>query len=296
MIDQAENLRKIINNNNQLTQEASKIRSARVITITSGKGGVGKSNVAVNLAVQLRKIGKRVVIIDADFGLANIEVILGIVPKYTFSDVMNGEKIITDIMTEGPMNIKFISGGSGVQDLIRLNESQLSYFIKNLYLLDKMADIILIDTGAGLTDAVLCFSRAADEIILVTTPEPTSITDAYALVKTLSAQNKESIPNIKLIVNRVDDDEEGKEIYFKLKQVSKRFLDVDIEELGYIPYDRALVKSVKLQEPVSLSFPKSEVSRAFESISNKIANIDTENKEGLGFTSFVKRLMNFFNS
>ena len=296
MIDQAENLRKIINNNNQLTQEASKIRSARVITITSGKGGVGKSNVAVNLAVQLRKIGKRVVIIDADFGLANIEVILGIVPKYTFSDVMNGEKIITDIMTEGPMNIKFISGGSGVQDLIRLNESQLSYFIKNLYLLDKMADIILIDTGAGLTDAVLCFSRAADEIILVTTPEPTSITDAYALVKTLSAQNKESIPNIKLIVNRVDDEEEGKEIYFKLKQVSKRFLDVDIEELGYIPYDRALVKSVKLQEPVSLSFPKSEVSRAFESISNKIANIDNANKEGLGFTSFVKRLMNFFNS
>ncbi|NLK97238.1 MAG: MinD/ParA family protein [Epulopiscium sp.] len=296
MIDQAENLRKIINNNNQLTQEASKIRSARVITITSGKGGVGKSNVAVNLAVQLRKIGKRVVIIDADFGLANIEVILGIVPKYTFSDVMNGEKIITDIMTEGPMDIKFISGGSGVQDLIRLNESQLSYFIKNLYLLDKMADIILIDTGAGLTDAVLCFSRAADEIILVTTPEPTSITDAYALVKTLSAQNKESIPNIKLIVNRVDDEEEGKEIYFKLKQVSKRFLDVDIEELGYIPYDRALVKSVKLQEPVSLSFPKSEVSRAFESISNKIANIDNANKEGLGFTSFVKRLMNFFNS
>lgn len=296
MIDQAENLRKIINHNNQLTQEAPKIRSARVITITSGKGGVGKSNVAVNLAVQLRKIGKRVVIIDADFGLANIEVILGIVPKYTFSDVMNGDKIITDIMTEGPMNIKFISGGSGVQDLIRLNESQLSYFIKNLYLLDKMADIILIDTGAGLTDAVLCFSRAADEIILVTTPEPTSITDAYALVKTLSAQNKESIPNIKLIVNRVDDEEEGKEIYFKLKQVSKRFLDVDIEELGYIPYDRALVKSVKLQEPVSLSFPKSEVSRAFESISNKIANIDNANKEGLGFTSFVKRLMNFFNS
>ncbi|NLM14030.1 MAG: MinD/ParA family protein [Epulopiscium sp.] len=296
MIDQAENLRKIIHNNNQLNHETPKIRSARVITITSGKGGVGKSNVAVNLAVQLRKLGKRVVIIDADFGLANIEVILGIVPKYTFSDVMNGEKIITEIMTEGPMNIKFISGGSGVQDLIRLNEKQLSYFIKNLYLLDKMTDIILIDTGAGLTDAVLSFSRAADEIVLVTTPEPTSITDAYALVKTLSTQKRESLPNIKLLVNRVEDEEEGREIYFKLKQVSKRFLDVEIEELGYIPYDKALVKSVKLQEPVSLSFPKSEASKAFENISSRIINIDAANRGGLGFTSFVKRLMNLFNS
>ncbi|HHW67374.1 MAG: flagellar biosynthesis protein FlhG [Epulopiscium sp.] len=296
MIDQAENLRKIIHGNNQFKNEVSKARSARVITITSGKGGVGKSNVAVNLAVQLRKIGKKVVIIDADFGLANIEVILGIVPQYTISDVMNGKKVITDVMTEGPLNIKFISGGSGVQDLIRLNESQLSYFIKNLYLLDKMADFILIDTGAGLTDPVLSFSRAADEIILVTTPEPTSITDAYALVKTLSIQNSKSIPNIKLLVNRVDDEEEGKEIYLKLKQVSKRFLGIEIEELGYIPYDRALVKSVKLQEPVSISFPKSEVSRAFEDVSNKIANIDSVDKTGSGFTSFVKRLMNIFNS
>lgn len=294
MMDQAENLRKIINN--QTEYDNPKIRSARVITITSGKGGVGKTNVVVNLAVQLQKVGKRVVIIDADFGLANIEVILGIVPKFNFSDVMNGDKIITDIITEGPMNVRFISGGSGVQDLIRLNESQLTNFIKNLYLLDKMADIILIDTGAGLTDAVLSFSRAADEIILVTTPEPTSITDAYALVKTLSMQNNNSIPNIKLLVNRVDDDDEGREIYFKLKQVSKRFLDIDIEELGYIPYDKALVKAVKLQEPVSISFPKSEVSRAFEYISNKVINIDSVNKTGSGFTSFVKRLMNIFSS
>lgn len=294
MIDQAESLRKIVSS--QLEANNTIMRSARVITVTSGKGGVGKSNVVVNLAVQLQKIGKRVVIVDADFGLANIEVILGIVPQFNLCDVMSGTKIITDVITDGPMKIKFLSGGSGVQDLIRLSEKQLSFFIKNLSLLDKMADIILIDTGAGLTDTVLSFSKAADEIILVTTPEPTSITDAYALVKTLCNQNRHTIPTIKLLVNRVEDEQEGREIYDKLKQVSKRFLGINIEELGYVPYDKALVKSVKLQEPVSMSFPKSEVSRAFEMISKKLSPIDTVNKSGSGFTSFVKRFMNMFSA
>lgn len=294
MMDQAEKLRRIVNN--QLEQAISEPRTSRVITVTSGKGGVGKTNITANLAVQLQRAGKKVVIIDADFGLANIEVVLGIVPRSNLGEVIHGKKVITDIITEGPMNIKFISGGSGVQDLIHLNEHQLSFFIKNLSLLDQMADIILIDTGAGLTDAVLSFSKAADEIILVTTPEPTSVTDAYALIKTLCSQKNNATPNIKLLVNRVDDEEEGREIYYKLKQVSKRFLNVEIDDLGYIPYDRALVKSVKLQEPVSISFPKSDVSKAFEIISNRVLDTEYKEKKNTGLTLFVKRLMNIFGS
>ncbi|WP_058485173.1 MinD/ParA family protein [Defluviitalea phaphyphila] len=293
-MDQAENLRRIVNN--RINYDITNSNSSRVITITSGKGGVGKTNVAVNLAVQFQKVGKKVIIIDADFGLANIEVLLGIVPKFNLSDVINGRKNITDIIIKGPQNIKFISGGSGVQDLIRLNKNQLNYFIKNMSLLDEIADIILIDTGAGLTEAVLSFSKAAEEIVLVTTPEPTSITDAYALIKTLYIQDKNAVPNIKLLVNKVDNEKEGLEISNKLKQVSKKFLNIEIEEVGYIPYDRNLIKSVKLQDPVSISFPKSESSKAFKKIANKILNANHKDKTKLQFSAFIKRLMDVFSN
>lgn len=293
MMDQAEKLRKIVNEQNrQLENSVSKTRKSRVITITSGKGGVGKSNFTANLAIQLQRTDRKVVIIDADLGLANIEVIFGIVPQFNLTDVIYGRKSIAEIMTPGPLGINFISGGSGIQDLIHLNSQQLSNFISNLSLLDEYADIILIDTGAGLTDSVINFSKAADEIILVTTPEPTSVTDAYSLIKVLCKNNL--IPNIKLLVNRVEDDEEGKEIFNKLYRVSKKFLNIEINELGYLPYDKNLIKSVKLQEPVCISFPNSEISRAFRKISYKITEDEPQEEINFGFTSFVKRLMHVF--
>ncbi|HOQ17115.1 MAG TPA: MinD/ParA family protein [Defluviitaleaceae bacterium] len=293
MMDQAEKLRKIVNEQNrQLENSVSKTRKSRVITITSGKGGVGKSNFTANLAIQLQRTDRKVVIIDADLGLANIEVIFGIVPQFNLTDVIYGRKSIAEIMTPGPLGINFISGGSGIQDLIHLNSQQLSNFISNLSLLDEYADIILIDTGAGLTDSVINFSKAADEIILVTTPEPTSVTDAYSLIKVLCKNNL--IPNIKLLVNRVEDDEEGKEIFNKLYRVSKKFLNIEINELGYLPYDKNLIKSVKLQEPVCISFPNSEISRAFRKISYKITEDEPQEEMNSGFTSFVKRLMHVF--
>ena len=295
MMDQAQKLRKILQDQPQTMSATS--TTARVITVTSGKGGVGKTNVTVNMAIQLKKAGKRVVIIDADFGLANIEVLFGIVPKYSLADVMNGQKTISDILTQGPMGIQFISGGSGVQELVKIKDYQLKYFIQNLTLLDKMADVILIDTGAGLSDTVLSFAKAANEVLLVTTPEPTSITDAYALIKTLRNQQTTSLPEIKLLVNRVDDAEEGKEIFFKLKQVCERFLDIQIHELGYIPYDSYLVKAVKLQQPVSISFPKSNVTRSFEYLANKLMDTEYEqNTKISGITSFMKRLVNIFGN
>lgn len=251
----------------------------------------------VNLAIQLRNQGKRVVILDADFGLANIEVLFGVVPKYNLADVISGNKTITEILTPGPMGIQFLSGGSGVQDLVKIKDYQLRYFVQNLNLLDKMADIILIDTGAGLSNTVLSFVKAASEIILITTPEPTSITDAYALIKTVKNEQEYGIPEMKLVVNRVDDEQEGKEVYNKLSQVCNKFLELSIAHLGNIPYDHFLVKAVKLQQSVSICYPKSNAAKAIERIADAIVDKTPDSKNTpQGMTSFMKKLMGIFHS
>ena len=174
-MDQASGLRNII--------KANQTRPlARVITVTSGKGGVGKSNTAINLAVQFRKMGQRVIILDADFGLANIEIMFGAVPKHNLYDLIYKGMKMEDIITWGPSEIGFISGGSGIAGMSDLSRDYLTYIIQNLAQLDAMADIIIVDTGAGISDAVLEFLVASGEIIVVTTPEPTSITDSYSLL------------------------------------------------------------------------------------------------------------------
>ena len=180
-MDQAEQLRNII--------KAGSPRSkplARVITVTSGKGGVGKSSVAINLAIQFRKMGQKVIILDADFGLANIEIMFGAVPKYNLSDLIYRGKKIRDIITWGPMEVGFISGGSGITGLSNLGRDYLSYIINNLSELDAIADTIIVDTAAGISDTVLEFLVASEEILLITTPEPTSIADSYSLLKALN--------------------------------------------------------------------------------------------------------------
>ncbi len=169
-MDQAEQLRNIVKLQNQRSE-----KNARVITITSGKGGVGKSNTAVNLAYQLQELGKKVIIFDADFGLANVEVMFGAIPKYNLSDLIFKGKSITEIITEGPNGIGFISGGSGIAALSNLNREQISYLIRNLAYLDQMADFIIIDTGAGISDSVMDFVLASPETIMVSTHEPSSL-------------------------------------------------------------------------------------------------------------------------
>lgn len=180
-MDQAEKLRNIIKLQNQ-----ANIRQARVITVTSGKGGVGKSSTAINLAMQFRKQGKSVIIFDADFGLANIEVMFGAIPKYNLADMIFRGKDFKDIIVKGPEDIGFISGGSGINGLSNMNRDQVGYLVYKLKELETLTDIIIIDTGAGISDSVLEFVAASQEVILVTTPEPTSITDAYALLKALN--------------------------------------------------------------------------------------------------------------
>ena len=257
-MDQAEQLRNIVK------QQNKKQRSARVITVTSGKGGVGKSNVSVNLAIQMSRLGKRAVILDADFGLANIEVMLGMRPQYNLADMMFRGKDVKDIICTGPEDIGFISGGSGLREMTNLNKDQILSLVRTMYELDHYADVVIIDTGAGISDTVIELVASSSEVLLVATPEPTSITDAYALLKTLHRHDgfEAGSTSIKMIGNRIQSYEEGKELYLKLNTVVNKFLGMEMEYLGAIPYDEYLPRAVMQQQPVSLAYPDAPSARA----------------------------------
>lgn len=259
-MDQAEQLRNVIKFN------PAPQPLARIITVTSGKGGVGKSNTSINLACQFKKLGQRVLILDADFGLANIEIMFGTVPKHNFCDLIYQGKSITDIITWGPMDIGFISGGSGIAGLSNLSQDYLNYIIQNLAKLDAIADIVIIDTGAGISDAVLDFLVASGEILLVATPEPTSITDSYSLLKALNRHPRflREDSKIKVIANKVSSDIEGETMYNKLNTVVNRYLKLPLSYLGAIPQDYHLEDAVMQQKPVSLQSPNSKSARAYE--------------------------------
>lgn len=265
-MDQAEQLRNLIKAESQNRPEA------RVITVTSGKGGVGKSNTAINLAVQFRKMGKRVIILDADFGLANIEIMFGAVPKHNLCDLIYQGKNIKEIITWGPMEIGFISGGSGIAGMANLSKDYLNYIIRNLVELDSIADVIIIDTGAGIADVVLEFLVASEEILLVTTPEPTSITDSYSLLKALSRHphfSPQESP-IKMIANRVEDKAEGAALFEKLNAVVARYLKIPISYLGAVPQDSQLGRAVMQQVPVSIQHPQAKASLAYAELAAKL--------------------------
>ena len=289
-MDQAEELRRMIE------KQTHKDNVARVITVTSGKGGVGKTSISVNLAVQLSQLGKRVVILDADFGLANVEIMLGIRPKYNLADLMYRGKTLREIITQGPGNIGFISGGSGIEELANLTRIQLDDLRKMLYELDDLADVIIVDTGAGISDSVLEFVAASSEVILVTTPEPTSITDAYALLKTLSKRSLFSIEDtvIKMVPNRVDSVIEGRELYNKLSTVVQNFLHLNIEFLGAIPIDMNVSRAVIKQKPISLAYPNTDAAKAINDIALALCNeekaVELQQKRGISqlFTNLVR--------
>ena len=274
-MDQAEQLRNIIKASSHPQRPL-----ARVITVTSGKGGVGKSNTAINLAIQFRKMGHKVIILDADFGLANIEIMFGAVPKHNLCDLIYQGKNIRDIITWGPMKVGFISGGSGIAGMSNLSKDYLNYIIQNLVELDEMADIIIVDTGAGISDAVLEFLVASGEILLVTTPEPTSITDSYSLLKALGRHPRYSAETtqIKVIANKVFNEAEAEALYAKLEAVVGRYLKVPITYLGMIPQDTQLAKAVMQQMPVSLDNPRARSAIAYEAIAAKLMNKETNAK------------------
>lgn len=254
---------------------------ARVITVTSGKGGVGKSNTSINLAIQFKKMGQRVIILDADFGLANIEIMFGTVPKYNLCDLIYQGKNIKEIITWGAMDVGFISGGSGIAGMSNLSRDYLVYIIRNLAELDAIADIIIVDTGAGISDAVLEFLVASGEILLVTTPEPTSITDSYSLLKALSHHpryDSKTTP-VKMIANRVNKENEGEVVFNKLNAVVARYLKMPVSYLGSVPQDPQLASAVMQQMPVSIQSPLAKSTQAYERIAAKLMNKEESTKQ-----------------
>ena len=287
-MDQAEQLRNIIKANSIPRPVA------RVITVTSGKGGVGKSNTAINLAIQFRKMGQRVIILDADFGLANIEIMFGTVPKHNFCDLIYQGKNIKEIITWGPMEVGFISGGSGIAGLSNLSREYLTYIIQSLAELDAIADIVIVDTGAGISDAVLEFLVASGEILVVTTPEPTSITDSYSLLKALKRHPRfsEKASQVKVIANKVDSQNEGQALFNKLNAVVSRYLKLPITYLGAVPQDNQLSKAVMQQMPVSIQAPTAKSALAYEAIAAKLMNRElNKNMVKRGMAAFFSHIV-----
>lgn len=274
-MDQAEQLRNIIK------MQAAPKEVSRVITVTSGKGGVGKTTLSVNLALQLQRQGKRVVILDADFGLANIEVMMGVRPTSNLADLMFRGKTLKDIITMGPEGIGFISGGSGIREMTSMTREQIFYVMQSLAELDDIADVIIVDTGAGIADSVLEFAASSQEVLLVATPEPTSITDAYALLKTLNRKQEfqASRTVIKLVANSVARLEEGLEIYNKVSAVAEKFLNIQLVYLGAVVKDNNVPKSIMQQKPLLQVYPYSSAATSIVQLAYELDEDATVRKE-----------------
>ncbi len=288
--DQAQRLREaVVFKKNTEHKDNIDSSNTRVICISSGKGGVGKSNFTINLAIALQSQGKKVIVIDADLGLANVEILLGIMPKYTLLDVISKNKNIRDVITRGPMEIGIISGGSGIQSMAELSFYDMNKLLNEINDLKNMADYILIDTGAGISKSVTAFIEASEELIVITTCEPPAIADAYALIKIISSIDKNK--KISLVPNRAEDLKEAENVYLKLSSVSKKFLDANIEYLGEILDDDNVAKSVKRQIPFFMNNPKSKASQGIQNISERLLDRPVSQK---GFNSFMKKLKGLF--
>jgi len=265
--DQAGTLRSMQDRHDNSTSELN-MPATRVLSITSGKGGVGKTAVVSNVAVALAKQGKKVLIIDADLGLANIDVVLGLAPPYNLNHFFNGERTLEEVMVEGPYGLKILPAGSGVQQYTRLDGQLKMRLIESLDALEEQFDLVLIDTEAGISDNVTYFSVAAQDILIVTTPEPTAITDAYALMKLLSTQYHQK--RFLLTVNSVREPDEGLDVFEKLTMVSGRYLDISLDYLGCIPFDRKMHESVREQTVMVDLMPEHEVARAFVELAENL--------------------------
>ncbi len=250
----------------------------RTIAITSGKGGVGKTNIVANLAIALSKKGKRVLVFDADLGLCNIDVLLGMTPRYNIQDLLEGNKKLSEIIVRGPEGILVVPASSGVEELTHLNEFKKLRLIDEFQQLDDEIDFLLIDTGAGISTNVTFFCIASNATVVVVTPEPTSLTDAYALIKVLHTRYQEK--DFKVLVNQAKSSTEALEIYRRLHLVTDRFLSVSLDYLGYIPFDRALQKAVRIQKAVVTHNPSSPSSEAFNALADKIKGMKSYGPKG----------------
>lgn len=281
-MDQAQKLRELIE---QLNSE----NDSRVIAVSSGKGGVGKTNFSVNLSIALSKMDKRVTIIDADLGLSNVDVLFGIMPKYSLQDVLNGRIQIQDMITTSPTGVNIVSGGSGINELVDIGDLELEKLIMSLGYFNSISDFLIIDTGAGIGKSVLSFVASAQELVVMVNPDPTSITDSYALIKSAAAN---SDIKVYIVVNRVESNREGDQVFEKLRVAADKFLHLEVENLGYIFEDQNLRRAVRKQIPVLLEYPRSVSSKGIENIAFNIVHGGSFDKKKGSFKSFMKRLFN----
>ncbi|MBM6998348.1 MinD/ParA family protein [Paenibacillus sp. DXFW5] len=289
MSDQAQALRQLVSSH--VGPAESKVRkgSARILTVSSGKGGVGKSNFTLNFALALKSLGRKVLLFDADIGMANIDVLMGVRPRYNLYHLLKGEKDITEIVELGSHALPFIAGGSGLADLFSLSEGDLNYFTSQIEMISEEMDFILFDTGAGLSKETLKFITAADECLVVTTPEPTSITDAYALIKVVHGMEAD-VP-FRLVINRVSGEHEAKQVADKISLVAGRFLDMDIPTLGYLSDDTHVMQAVKKQVPFSIAFPGCSAARDIQRLALDYLNVpQTKSRDTLsGIKGFMHK-------
>lgn len=280
--DQASRLRRLA----QDQRPEAPLFGARVVAITSGKGGVGKTNVVAGLALALAGQGQRVIVMDADFGLANLDILLGLSPKYTLEHVLRGEKVLEEILLEGPAGIRIIPASSGIQELTRLDTMSELRLVQGLQRVAETADWLLIDTAAGIHDSVLKLLMAAQEVILVTTPEPTSLVDAYAMVKVLHL--REAAKPLWLLVNNGQSADEAQETIDQLQAATDRFLGKQIKVLGMIPSDPHVLQAVRQQRGVVDLFPRSPAARAFQTIARQL--LGEVSLQPDGFAAFWRQL------
>lgn len=285
MKDQAEGLRNLVQ-----TQSDKGTRTTRIITVTSGKGGVGKSNFTLNFALSLQSQGYKVLVFDADIGLANIDVLMGISSTYSLYHLLKKDKTIWEIIQKGSNDLEFIAGGSGFNDLLRLSDEELDYFAEQVMQLNGYVDFIIFDTGAGLSKETLKFILAAEEAIVVTTPEPTSITDAYAIIKMVNSMGHDV--SFKLVINRVTDASEGKQTADKISLVAKQFLNIHIPTLGFVDDDPVVSKAVKRQIPFSIAFPYSTATKSIQRLTdNYIKGYRVIETPSTGVKSFLNKML-----
>jgi len=299
MSDQASRLRNMVEERAEEEAQAREIgelhfgmaEDTRVIAITSGKGGVGKTNLAVNLAVGLQLAGQRVMLIDADIGMANVNLLMGSVTNRSLIELLNDDVELEDVIEDGAAGVKYISGVAGVEAALNLNRNEQRKLHKKLGRCSDMADIIIIDTGAGLNRNVIEFILAAEEVLLITTPEPTSLADAYAVVKAYSTYTDRR--NIKLVVNRIREEEEFDDVADKLNQTTKKFLGLSIDTLGYIYEDKAVREAVQRQEPFVVAYKNSPASRCITELVNGLLRGERMNAVSRGWRGFLDRLFGY---
>jgi len=263
----------------------------RVVAVTGGKGGVGKTNVSVNLAVSAAEQGHKVMLFDADLGLANVDVLMGLHPKYSLSHVLKGECTLEEAIVEGPNGVMVVPGASGLQHMAELSPAEHTGLIRAFGELSTDLDMLIVDTAAGISDTVVSFSRASQDIIVVVCDEPASITDAYAIIKLLNRDYGHT--RFRVLANMVRTAQEGRELYNKMCRVTDRYLDVMLSYMGAVPFDENLRKAVKGQRPVVQSFPRSRASQAFRNLAKKIDGWPAPGGANGQVQFFVERLIRY---